>query len=242
MKTPIYLGLGLLALAPASAQVFRPETVNGALLGGIAGAVIGNNSGSLNHNAWKGAAIGAGVGAVIGSAVGRDNDLRTNTQVRASYYGHGSPYLYRDTPTVVYRSYGRGGYYGGYYGGGYYGSGDYYGGGYYGGSSASNGLVLGALAGGIIGHNSGSFRHNGWRGAAWGAGIGWLLGSVADANRRAVVWDRPVYVEQAQPVVVQQAPVQQAQPAAQPQQVTIINNYYGNAAPMSQANGLFGRQ
>jgi hypothetical protein len=35
--------------------------------------------------------------------------------------------------------------------------------------------------------------------------------------------------------------VQQAQPAAAPQQITIINNYYGNAAPMSQANSLFGR-
>jgi len=130
MKTPIPLGLALLALAPASAQVFRPETVNGAVIGGIAGAVIGHNSGSLGHN--------------------------------------------------------------------------------------------------------------GWRGAAWGAGLGWVLGSVADANRRAVIWERPpVYVESARPVVVQ-APAQPA-PAAAPQQVTIINNYYGNAAPMGQANTLFGR-
>lgn len=235
MKTPISLCLALLAVAPASAQVFRPETVNGAVLGGIAGAVIGNNSGSLNHNAWKGAAIGAGVGALVGSAVGRDHDYRRDTQPRRPHYD--SPYIYRHSPTVVYR----GGYgHGSYHGGGYYSGVGYYGGGYgyYGGSAASDGLFLGALAGGIIGHNSGSFRHNGWRGAAWGAGVGWLLGSMADANRQQVVWERPVYIEQPQSVTVQQAP---AQPAAAPQQVTIINNYYGNAAPMSQANGLFGR-
>lgn len=249
MKTPLALCLALLAVAPASAQVFRPETVNGALLGGIAGAVIGHNSGSLNHNGWQGAAIGAGVGALVGSAVGRENDYRNGTQVARPGYG-GSPYIYRDSPTVVvhagYGGYGRGRYgHGGYYGGGgYYGSVGYYGGGYggyYGGSAAADGLWLGALAGGIIGHNSGSFHHNGWRGAAWGAGAGWLLGSIADANRRAVIWERPVYVEQPAPVVVQQAPAPAAQPAAQPQQVTIINNYYGNAAPMGQANSLFGR-
>ena len=98
--------------------------------------------------------------------------------------------------------------------------------------------MLGALAGGIIGNNSGEFRHNGWRGAAWGAGLGWVLGSVADANRRAVVYDRaPVSVTPA-------SALQYAQPVAQPapQPVTIINNNYYNApSPMSGANSLFGR-
>lgn len=223
MKTPLTLCLALLAVAPLSAQVFRPETVNGAVLGGIAGAVIGHNSGSLNHNGWQGAAIGAVAGGLIGSAVANDRD-RNDVRVHA---GYGSPYVYRQ-PAVVYGGY-RGGR--GYYGGGYYGSVGYYGGGYYG-SAATDGLFLGALAGGIIGHNSGSLHHNGWRGAAWGAGIGWLLGSVADYNRPAVVYQQaPAYVQQAQPAAQQAAP----------QQVTIINNYYGNATPMSQANGLFGR-
>lgn len=258
MKTTLSLCLALLVAAPLSAQVFRPETVNGALLGGVAGAVIGHNSGSLNHNGWQGAAIGAVAGGLIGSAVAANNDRHDVSVARPSY---GSSTVYRQ-PTVVYGGYShgygpyRGHYYGGYYGRpyGYYGYGrpygygytsyyspgySYYDSGYSGGSAAGNGLVLGALAGGIIGHNSGSLHHNGWRGAAWGAGIGWLLGSVADANRREVVYERPVYVEQAQPAV-QQAPAQPAtQPAAQP--VTIINNYYGNAAPMGQANSLFGR-
>ena len=217
MKTSFSLCLALLAAAPGSAQVFRPATVNGAVVGGIAGAVIGHNSGSLNHNAWKGAAIGAGVGAVVGSVVGPDRDGRRDTPVRAAHYE--SPYVYRAVPRVAY--YGAGGYYRG--------------------SAAADGFFLGGLAGGMIGHSSGRFRHNGWHGAAWGAGAGWLVGSLADANRRVVIWERaPVYVERAQPVVVQ-APAQPAQPAAQPQPITIINNYYGNAAPMSQANGLFGR-
>jgi hypothetical protein len=114
--------------------------------------------------------------------------------------------------------------------------------GYFGGGYARDGLWLGALAGGIVGHNSGgSWRHNGWRGAAWGAGAGWLLGSVLDANYGYYsgydyVYPRPVSMPVSQPVVVQAAPA-----AAAPQQVTIINNYYGNASPMTQANTLFGR-
>jgi hypothetical protein len=146
--------------------------------------------------------------------------------------------------------YGHGGYYGspwrsaygyyaptyGYYSGYGYGY-PYYETGYYGnGSYATNGLLLGALAGGVIGHNSGEFRHNGWRGAAWGAGLGWLLGTVADANRRPVYTTAPAT---AMPMTVQ-APAQAA-PAPQPQQVTIINNYYNSSTPMSGANSLFGR-
>jgi uncharacterized protein YcfJ len=270
MKTTFSLCLSFVALTSAHAQIFRPEAVNGAVLGGIAGAVIGNNSGDLRHNAWRGAAIGAGAGLIAGEAIGNANAYARGTQVNAP---RGSGYIYRDAPTVQigvgydrgyhghagyydrryvghrgfgygygsygpYSSYGYGpayGYYSGY-GVGY----PYYDGyGYYGsGSSAANGLLLGALAGGIIGNNSGDFRHNGWRGAAWGAGAGWLLGSVIDANRRPAVYGSA-------PVVVQPAPTvqTQAQPAAQsqPQQITIINNYYNSSTPMTAANGLFGR-
>lgn len=250
MKTSLSLCLALLAVTSTRAQVFRPEAVNGALLGGIAGAVIGNNSGDLRHNAWKGAAIGAGAGLILGEAIGNANASARNTQVG----GPAGGYAYRDGPAVSVGVgygrgyYGHGGYYRGYGGYGYraavpvygyydgYGAGyPYYTTGYYGsGSAAANGLWLGALAGGIIGHNSGDFRHNGWRGAAWGAGAGWLLGSLIDANRRVVY-------EPAPPVY--QAPAVPAQPAAQaaPQSVTIINNYYNASTPMSAANGLFGR-
>jgi hypothetical protein len=222
MKALLSLGLAALALAPAHAQVFGPRAAGGAFLGGIAGAVIGHNSGSLSHNGWQGAAIGAGVGAMLGAA-GDYRDYRTSVGVPVAHGG----YIYRDGSAY----YGHGGYsYGGYYG-----------------SAAYDGLWLGALAGGIIGHNSGGgWRHNGWRGAAWGAGAGWLLGSIIDSNRYYYGgydygyygYPRTVVMTQPQPVAVQPA----AQPAtAAPQQVTIINNYYGNAAPMASANSLFGR-
>jgi hypothetical protein len=102
-------------------------------------------------------------------------------------------------------------------------------------SAAADGFWLGALAGGIVGHNSGSFGHNGWRGAAWGAAAGWLLGSVVDANRRTAVASAPVTIAPAAPTIAGATPP----PAAAP--VTIINNYYGSSSPLSDANRLFGR-
>src|SRR4051812_8778670 len=102
MKTLLSLGLAFLALAPAQAQIFRPEAVNGALLGGIAGAVIGNNSGSLHHNAWQGAAIGAGAGLLLGNAIG---DSRDDREWRGTQVPSGRIYVERRSP-VTYRSYG----------------------------------------------------------------------------------------------------------------------------------------
>src|SRR5207302_1055341 len=97
------------------------------------------------------------------------------------------------------------------------------------GPRAANGALLGGIAGGIIGHNSGgNWRHDGWRGAAWGAGAGWLLGSIIDANygygyhgydgygSYGYGYPRTVVTAQPQPVAVQSAPA--AAPA--PQQVT----------------------
>ncbi len=199
MKTPFLLGLALLVAAvPAQAQLFRPS-LNGAVLGGIAGAIIGNNSGSLHHNAWQGAAIGAGAGLLLEAAAGYPRPV-------GGAVTYGGPYVYR----------GRYGYNGH-------------------GSAAADGLWLGALAGGVIERHDRGFRHDGWRGAAWGAGVGWLLGSVIDAN---------AYDDSYPPrVIVREAPVMAAaQPAPAPQQVTIINNYYNTpATPMTAANGLFGR-
>ena len=96
MKTLLSLGCALLAVASAQAQIFGPRAANGAILGGIAGAIIGHNSGSLHHNGWQGAAIGAGVGALLGSAA----------DANSAYYGHApaGPGRY------IYRSGNRGGY------------------------------------------------------------------------------------------------------------------------------------
>jgi hypothetical protein len=214
MKTTLCLCLGLLMLTPLHAQIFR------------SGATNRDRHDRHSHvSAHRG-----------GDYIYRHGSSYRGHDHRHGHWGYAGHFdrHYRGSFGYAYvPSYG---YYSGYgYGYPYYGSYGYYGSG----SAAANGLLLGALAGGIIGHNSGDFRHNGWRGAAWGAGAGWLLGSVIDANRRPVVYGGPA------PVVVQQAaPVAQvAAPAAQsqPQQVTIINNYYGNATPMSGVNGMFGR-
>jgi len=257
MKTTLFLSLALLVAMPGRAQVLRPEAVKGAVIGGVAGAVVGNNSRDLRNNGARGAAIGAATGLVVGQVVG-------NSSAGHARVARPGQYIYRQPPAVTVGVHvgNRGGYGRGYghYGSSYYGSGGYgYGsyGGYYGpnfgyypgydvsvypfgtygyggsGSAAANGLWLGALAGGIIGNNSGAFHHDGWRGAAWGAGLGWLLGSVADASQRSVAYPAQT------PVTGQAAPAV-AQP---PQQVTIINNYYNApATPMTEANSLFGRK
>jgi outer membrane lipoprotein SlyB len=210
MKTIVGLALSLLALVPVKAQVFRPETVNGAVLGGIAGAVIGNNSGDLHHNAWKGAAIGTVAGALIGSAVADSNDYHRRTQVPVPSGYYSGYYSYRPyNHAYGYRSYYRPSY-------------------------ASRGLLLGGITGAIIGNNS--HHHNAWRGAAWGAGAGLVLGALADEESRYYD-DRVVVV----PAASEPAATPATAPAQSPQNVTIINNYYGNSSPMGTANGMFGR-
>ena len=206
MKTIIAFALALFALAPAQAQIFRPEAAGGVVLGGIAGAIIGNNSGSLHHNAWQGAAIGAGAGLLFGSAFGESGYQNTGANIQVPVPG---AYVYRDAP-YFYDS-----------GPGYvYDRPDY----------AATGTLLGGIAGAIIGNNSRG--HNAWRGAAIGAGAGYLFGSIAENNARRRE------TAAAQTVMANPAPATSA-----PQNVTVINNYYGNSAPapMAQANALFGR-
>jgi uncharacterized protein YcfJ len=254
MKKLLTLALvGATALS-LSAQTFRPNVVSGAVLGGLAGAIIGNNSGS--GNGGKGALVGAAAGAVIGAIADDANNTwrHERTQVRvpriaadfrhhdhrhgpAGYYGHRrvsySYPRYGDTvwPDSYYRypaySYRYGDDYGRNYG--YYGEGD----------NALGGAILGAGLGAIIGNHTGS--GNGARGALWGALAGAVIGSASE--HRSV--DRPYRRVRAYrsydetPAETMTAPAQQTQ--AQPQQVTIINNYYGDASPMRSANSLFGR-
>jgi len=66
MKTFILcLGLAVSTVVPAEAQLFQPEVSRNILLGGIAGAIIGNNN---HHQALAGAAIGAAAGALWSAA------------------------------------------------------------------------------------------------------------------------------------------------------------------------------
>ena len=101
---------------------------------------------------------------------------------------------------------------------------------------ALGGAVLGGVAGGIIGHNSGCHTAEGI-----------AMGGIAEYQIRQrersyysphqVVISTPATVLTTTPVVTQTV----QQPAPQP--VTVINNYYefGTTSPMSSANALFGR-
>lgn len=227
-KARYFLGVGVVVVSTitASAQIFRPEAVSGAVLGGLAGAVIGNNSGDLGNEAWRGAAIGAVAGGLLGNAVGagRESDAWRDTQVPVP-----SRSVYR-RDVVAYRPYRPDDHWSGY---------DRH--------RVSrrpdprvSGALLGGLAGAIIGHNDG--RH-GWEGAAYGAGAGLILGSIWDRadRRRDREASRVVYYEdaprEAARVITSVAP-------AAPQTVTINNYYYGPVSGTSVAGGansLFGR-
>ncbi|MFA5263685.1 MAG: YMGG-like glycine zipper-containing protein, partial [Opitutaceae bacterium] len=220
MKTILALLIAASVALPARAQLFRPEAVNGAAVGALAGAIIGHNSGDLHHNGWQGAAIGAGAGMLLGSAFGdahRDGIYyRAHVASPRGYGFHG--------PSYGYRGYRRGpGYfysYGPRYTTGYYSPYTYY----VGPSYANSGAFFGGLVGAIIGHNSGGRHNNGWRGAAIGAGAGLLLGSIADSYAGTdTLIESPTVVETV-PVATHSAPAQAA-----PQNVTIINNYYNGA-------------
>ena len=220
MKTISFLCLALLAANVANAEVFRSRVRGG-------------------HDSHRSQATVRSGHHHVDHAPYRHYDRHYHGRLGFGYYG--SPYRYSVFPRYSYvPSYG---YYSGYgYGYPYYDSGY----GYYGSSSAAtSGLVLGALAGGIIGHNSGDLHHSAWRGSAWGAGLGWLLGSVVDANRSRAVVTQPASVIQpsypTQPQVSYGVPTHAAA-STQPQQpVTIINNYYNSSTPMSGVNGMFGR-
>ena len=191
--TFIALTLAVSTTLPARAQMFRPQTINDAVLGGIAGAIIGNNSG--DRNGARGAVIGAAIGGLLGSASANEPTYRTLAP---------EPVSYSPAPP----------------------------------NSVLSPVLLGGVAGAIIGNNSG--RHNPWRGAAIGAGAGYVLHRVITPplpSRILVEPPRSVVVYAPAPVVFA-APA----PVPAPQSVTIINNYYyGPATPMSDANTMFGR-
>jgi uncharacterized protein YcfJ len=208
MKMPVYLALSLLALAPARAQIFGSSAADGVLLGGLAGGIIGHN----DHNqTGRGIAIGAASGLILGSIAdqARYNSYQA-TQVSAPSY-----YVYRRAPAYYYSDYADTNY------------------GYARPNYAGSGLLLGGLAGGIIGHNN---HNQTGRGILIGAASGWLLGSIFDQaarEREATAAQTVIVPPAAEPAAPQQNP---APPAASP---TINNN--PPPSQMSSANSLFGR-
>jgi hypothetical protein len=90
MKRLIVTILSAGALMNASAQLFSPESLNGALLGTFIGGIAGGN----HHHGFSGngAAIGAGVGFLAGAVVGEVN--------RQNYYAS-QPYYYAPAPVYA---------------------------------------------------------------------------------------------------------------------------------------------
>jgi uncharacterized protein YcfJ len=213
MKIPICFLVLVGVAAPARAQLFTPSTVGGAALGAIAGGVIGNNAGS-GGNGTGGAVIGAVAGGLLGSAYAQ-------SRRETVYYGYGESapgYYYSTGPhyaPAIYRptpDYARP-------------------------SRTATTTLLGGVAGAIIGHNNG---RRAWQGAAIGAGAGYVLGRLSEtapARRPVSAGYAPYYHYRRSFAGVSVTP-----PQPVPQQITVINNYYGSAATsMSSANSLFGR-
>lgn len=106
-------------------------------------------------------------------------------------------------------------------------------------SRAASGLFWGGLLGAIVGNNSGSLGHNAWRGAAYGAAAGYLLGAVGDhaARERETAVARAV----AYPPVYDAAATAASAPSAPDRPLASPPTVRRPASPMSSANSLFGR-
>jgi hypothetical protein len=106
---------------------------------------------------------------------------------------------------------------------------------------ATGGAILGGVLGGIIGRGTG--YRNGWAGALIGSTIGLVAGAAAD---NAAINNQREAAAMQQTTSYAPAAAQRQPAPAQPQQPTVINNYYGTGntgnTPMGQANSLFGRQ
>jgi uncharacterized protein YcfJ len=170
MKRLILTILTAGALTSAPAQLFGPDSLNGAFLGTVIGGFAGGN----HHYGFsgRGAAIGAGVGLLAGAIVGeaRPNDYYASqpcyyaTPVYATPgYGYAYAPAYVSAPAYVAAPQ-RPNY-------------------------AVGGTLTGALAGGLIGAGF----HRGWEGAGIGAASGLVLGSVAEvaAQRHEQRWAAP---------------------------------------------------
>jgi uncharacterized protein YcfJ len=239
MKTRLLcLGLAALLSVPAAqAQVFRPETVRGAVVGGVLGAVIGHND---DRRGWEGAAIGAAAGALVGSFAAESRERHLPPAPRG-WQGRGDhaprpgwrtvhrPYVpvwgdcawERFEARVHPRVYRRIGY-----------------------DRfdvrpsrewARNGLLLGGVLGGIVGHNDG---RRGWEGAAIGAGAGWLFGTLADRE-----FARRESARRAAEEAWQASLRRESTPAAAAPVVHHHHYYQGqpSGGSLATANGLFGR-
>lgn len=219
MKKILLTCLAVVALLPARAQLFGPESLGGAFWGSLIGGIAGSDS---RHGfSGKGAAIGAGVGLVAGALVGES---------RRNYYYDSPGYVYSPAPSVSF------GYGYGYHDSStyvYYSPNRYCAPNYYYRSTRPNyavgGTLLGAASGALIGAGS----HDAGKGAAIGAAAGLVLGGAAEASARRHEQRNSAMVQSAVPATVSAQP---QVPAALPQnQITskpaANSTYYWTTQP-----------
>ena len=77
----IFFAIGLLFVAGLSSCTTAPShvranTMSGSIVGGAAGAIIGNNTGL---GSWGGAAAGAVIGGVLGNTAGKKTSYYSGT-------------------------------------------------------------------------------------------------------------------------------------------------------------------
>jgi len=98
MKIKLIASVLVICVSASLAKAEVPSnTIGGTLLGGVAGAIIGNNSGS--RNAEKGALIGAAAGLIVGAT------MDSRRQERTVVYSQPAPVyttVYQSTPAPVY--------------------------------------------------------------------------------------------------------------------------------------------
>jgi uncharacterized protein YcfJ len=235
MKTLAAIILAGAALTQiASGQLLNQESLTGAALGGIAGAVIGNQH---HGQSGEGAAIGAGVGYLLGQAVHNQRQQAYGyppPQYAGGYavsdgaYYYGDPYPYPASAPNYY------------YGAQYQPRPRI--------NRAIGGAVLGGVAGAVIGN-----QHHGQsgEGAAIGAAAGLVLGGIAEhqARKRERAQAENAYYWQSRQRALAQAQANaqahaQAQADAQAQRAAPAQPLIkppANQSNLKDANALFGR-
>ena len=192
MKKVITILIASATLVSSQAQLVSPDSVNGAVWGGLVGGVLGGN----RHHGFSGngAAIGAGVGLLAGSLAGSSR--------RYAYYDEPS-YFYSSAPSVSL-GYGYGNCGSSAYT--YYTPNNYLAPGFYYRPTRPNYAVSGTILGATSGALIGAGRHDAGKGALIGAAAGLALGSIAERSAK----------REDQRVVASQTAAQQTVAAAQP--------------------------
>jgi uncharacterized protein YcfJ len=174
MKKLIAIWVASATFLTAQAQLFSPQSVNGALWGGLIGGAIG---GDRHHGfSGNGAAIGAGVGLLAGSLAANSSRYSYSDEPASYYsapsvsfgYGYGRSYGHCGSSAYVY-----------------YAPNNYLAPGHYYRATRPNYAVSGTILGATSGALIGAGRHDAGKGALIGAAAGLALGSVAEhATRR----------------------------------------------------------